>query len=454
MLQVAILARYFTAADFGDLALVMVVISFSQMFLDMGISNSLIHKQDANHEQLSSLFWFNILSGVVIFCLVTASSSFIADFFRRPELTPLIIIAGLNFIIIPFGQQFHMLMLREFRFGLITSADVIAAVINLVAVWSLAIKGMGVLSVILATLISTLATTCWFIFWGASIHRPELRLRFSEIRYFIRYGLYQTMERAVNYLGGSLDQILIGRILGNEALGIYSLAFRIAYIPIQRLNLLFNLITLPVLARLQDDHERFTHFYNLGMHYLMSIHLPVYFGLYLVADDFVSLYLGSNWESVVVLLRIFCLYGLIKAMINPVGIVFRAIGKVKLSFMVAVFWTLSSGSVLLVSMYFRPELQFIAWIQVFLVISLGSVWHIMTIIGCGISYRELLQSTPRLLAATMVMMAAVSSVRNFGIDDPVIRLTVSVAVGVVVYAAGLRIVDPTAYHFFRSGGRE
>ena len=66
LIQLIVLARFLSAEDFGLVAIVMVVIGFSQLFMDMGISNAIIHKQNTTDIQLSSLYWLNIFSGMTL----------------------------------------------------------------------------------------------------------------------------------------------------------------------------------------------------------------------------------------------------------------------------------------------------------------------------------------------------------------------------------------------------
>ena len=132
LLQLAILARFLEPSAFGLMALVMVVIGFSQAFLDMGISNAIIHKQEISKDQLSTLYWVNVLAGFLLFCIIVLIAPFISDFYKEPELTNLILIVALTFIIQPFGQQFMILWQKEMRFSEIAKIDIANKFISLV----------------------------------------------------------------------------------------------------------------------------------------------------------------------------------------------------------------------------------------------------------------------------------------------------------------------------------
>ena len=66
LFQVAILTRYLAKSDFGIIAIATLFIGFTQIFIDLGLSSGIMHKQDTNPKQYSSLFLLNILSGVIL----------------------------------------------------------------------------------------------------------------------------------------------------------------------------------------------------------------------------------------------------------------------------------------------------------------------------------------------------------------------------------------------------
>ena len=114
--QLAVLAWLLVPEDFGLMAMMMVVIGFAQAFADMGISNAIIHRQNTTDEHLSSLYWLNILAGIVLFFLLLAMVPAIVAFFAEPRLAELIPVTALIFLIAPFGQVFQALLQKNLRF--------------------------------------------------------------------------------------------------------------------------------------------------------------------------------------------------------------------------------------------------------------------------------------------------------------------------------------------------
>ncbi len=157
--QIAILSRFLDPTAFGLMALVTVVIGFSQAFLDMGISNAIIHKQQVSQDQLSTLYWINVLAGLFLFIIICGVAPFVASFYKETELTKLIILVAMSFLVQPFGQQFMVLWQKEMRFREIAKIEIITKSFTfVVSVW-LAYRGFGVYALVFGTLAGSVVQT-------------------------------------------------------------------------------------------------------------------------------------------------------------------------------------------------------------------------------------------------------------------------------------------------------
>ena len=96
LLQVSILTRYLEKSDFGIVAIATLFIGFIQIFMDLGLSIGIIHKQDISQKQYSSLFWFNVLSGLVLTIILVALSPVVARLYDEPALTQILALLSLN----------------------------------------------------------------------------------------------------------------------------------------------------------------------------------------------------------------------------------------------------------------------------------------------------------------------------------------------------------------------
>lgn len=337
ILQLSILTRFLLPADFGVMAIVMVIIGFSQAFLDMGISNAIIQKQDITDEQLSSLYWLNVISGAILFIVVCAISPLMALFYEKSELTVLVVLVAITFLIQPFGQQFMVLWQKEMRFAEICKIDISSKLMSLFVSVGCAYCGYGVYSLVFGTLAAVSLQTILFLLLGLKEHRPHLVFRWCEVREFVSFGAYQVGERTINYFNAQIDVIVIGKLLGTGDLGVYNVAKQLIMRPAQLVNPIITKVTFPAMAKMQGDPEALKKIYLKTTNYLSSINFPIYAIMIIVAPEIVLLLFGAKWMEAVPIVQVLCIYGALRSTGNPVGSLILARGRANLGF----YWNLA-----------------------------------------------------------------------------------------------------------------
>jgi len=368
LLQLAILARFLDPSAFGLMALVTVVIGFSQAFLDMGISNAIIHKQHITHEQLSTLYWVNVLAGIGLFIIVSAIAPAVSHFYAEPELTALIIIVALTFIIQPFGQQFMVLWQKEMRFSEIAKIDIVNRSVSLVVSVIFAYLGYGVYALVYGTLAGVMSQTAQFMVLGFKEHKPSFVFRVGDIKEFLGFGAYQMGEKTINYFNSQIDVLLIGKLLGTEALGIYSIAKQLIMRPAQIVNPIITKVTFPMMAKIQDDTVKLKNVYLKTINYLSSINFPIYAFLFVFAHEIIMLLFGAKWSEAVVIVQILSIYGAVRSTGNPIGSLLLAKGKANWGF----WWNLGLFFYVPVGIYISSQwgLEGVSWGLVVIMLSL------------------------------------------------------------------------------------
>lgn len=332
LIQLAILARFLDPSAFGLMALVMVVVGFSQAFLDMGISNAIIHKQEITKDQLSTLYWVNVLAGFALFIIISAISPLVASFYHEPELTMLIILVGVTFLIQPFGQQFMVLWQKEMRFSEIAKINITSKLISLMVSVYFAYEGYGVYALVYGTLSGVVVQTILFLYKGLQEHKPSFVFKLNEIKEFLSFGAYQMGERTVNYFNYEIDTMLIGKLLGVEALGIYTIAKQIVMRPSSIINPIITKVTFPAMSKIQDDVPRLKEVYLKTINYLSSINFPVYAFVFIFAHEIVLVLFGSKWLEAVIIIQILSVWAAWRSTGNPIGSLLLARGRANLGF--------------------------------------------------------------------------------------------------------------------------
>jgi O-antigen/teichoic acid export membrane protein len=331
-LQISIVSRILGPNSLGLMGMVMVVVGFAQMFSDMGVSGAIIQRKYITREQLSSLYWFNLASGIAVFVIVLAIRPLISSFYQSAELHGLLTWVSLVFLITPLGQQFQMLFQKELRFQLIAKVSIASAVAGAcTTIWA-AHVGFGVLSLVWGQLITATVASLSYACMGWNSWPPAAVFSFRQVKSFLGFGLYRTGEYAVTYLNNNLDNIIIGRLLGMTALGYYTIAYNLAIIPLTKINPILNRVAFPVFSQVQDDQERLKRGYFQALRAVGMVNFPIYLGMAAVSPVLVPVLFGSEWSASIPVLQVLCGVGILRCIANPAGSLVLAKGRADLAF--------------------------------------------------------------------------------------------------------------------------
>ncbi len=441
--QVAVLARMLPATDFGLMAMIAVVIAFGTAYADMGLSNAVIYRQDATRDQLSSLYWLNVLAGGCVFGTVVALSPVIADFFREPRLARLLPLAGLLFVITPFGQQFQMLLERSLRFRLLGAVDVCGASIGAATAITCALAGLGVVSLIVGQLANTGLRTAILAAVGWRTSRPRLHFRWRDTRGYVSFGLYQMGERSINQLSANLDYLIIGRVLGPAVLGPYSLAYQLAVMPMLKLNPVLTRVAFPAFAMRQSDLGALRRGYARISGLLVFAVYPFVIGLIVLAPVVVPVFYGDRWQAAVPLVQVLGLMALLKTLSNPSGSVMLAIGRANVGFWMNLGVTLAAAVSFLIAASHGGAIA-VAWTWVGIAALALSVVLLLLHRLIGLTLRQYLAELKRPLALVVLLgliVAAAYWILSAFISGSVVLLMILVGLGVVAYLVLWRVAD-------------
>ncbi len=332
-LKFAILARILGPEAFGLMGMVMVVIGFAQAFADMGVSNAIIYRQDATKEQLSSLYWLNILSGIVVFFIIWAVTPLVVVFYKEPQLNSLLHWTALIFLITPIGQQFQILLQRELKFNWLSVIEVITALADIIVAVLFAWRGSGVMALVLGQLAHAICRAVCLSMQGWRTWAPKFHFSLDDVKGYVGFGLYQMGERTINYFNSNLDYLLIGRLLGAEPLGYYTLAYNLIIAPVVKINPIITRVAFPVFAKVQNDQQLLKRGYLTVMRALSFVNFPIFFGLFATSSLLVHVVFGPKWLPSIILIKILCGVGLLRSTGNPVGSLLLAKGRADWGFM-------------------------------------------------------------------------------------------------------------------------
>ena len=431
LIYIAVLARYLSPVDFGLMAIVMVVIGFSQAFMDMGISNAIIYKQGITDEQLSSLYWLNIGSGVVLAGFVILLSPLIADFYNQSAIEDILVLLSLTFIITAIGNQYRILFQKELRFNILAKIEIVSAIASLVVAVYCAMNDFGVYALVNGSLTTVIVSSSLVFITGIKEHKPAFVFHYAEIKGFINFGLYQMAEKSVNYFSSQFDILLIGKLLGAESLGIYSLVKQLVMRPSMIINPIVTQVAFPLMSKVQDDTEQLKSIYLKMINSLSSINFPIHIAMAILAEAIVVVLFGDKWITAVPILQILSIYAMLRSTGNPIGALLLAKGRADLGF----WWNFALFFIIIVVIYMGSSfgLKGIAWSLLLLQVVLSVLsWYFLVNRLCSAGFLEYYKQI-----LNPLFLATISGAIGYSgliiTDNYLLQITSVSVIGLIVY---------------------
>ncbi len=323
--SVATVARLLGPRAYGVMAMANILMVFVLNFRDLGTGSAIIQRPVVSKSLLSSLFWVNFCFGLLLAGFICAVSPLLAGFFKTPELIPILCVLSISFWLTSCGITHSSLLLRQMRFRSLAAADLSAALAAYLVALTFAYKGFGVWSLVFANIASSLTSLIGY--WIGAKWRPAWEFAVSEVKSVARYSLNLSGFGIVNYFSRNADNITVGKVLGQAALGDYQMAYNLMLTPIQNISAVVAQATFPAFARIQDNDERFRLAYTRSCMLIGLISFPVLAGLGVVADPMIRTILGTKWLGAIRVFQILAPVGLAQSIYTTVGQIYMSKDK-------------------------------------------------------------------------------------------------------------------------------
>jgi len=445
IVQFALLANVMGAAEFGLVGMITTIVVFAQILIDLGLGSAVIQKERVTDRMLSTLFWLNMLVGVLVFVVLMVASPLIASFFHEEELVPLVRLLAIMFLIAPIGQQSQYMLQKELRFNALAVVEIIATFLSFFTLIGLLFVVSPIYAYVISQVLFYALKGILYFSVYLKTWRPKFVFRLAECKEILSFGGFQLASRLVNRIGSNLDVLLIGRFMGAEALGFYHLAYQVVTIPVLKINPILTRVAFPLFSKNQHDHsslkEGFLHISKL----LALVSFPLLLGVIAVADVFIVTVFGEQWLPATEILQIMAIVGLLRVLMNPNGSILLAKGKANLSFYWDTGVLLLYGLALWVAVQ-SQNLETVAWTYV--IVSLVNFfigrWLLAWLIQLPLKVYLQALSKPFILSITM--MAGAFWIKEISAryltDEAFWLMVLSVGGGAVVYLGLVSLAYP------------
>ena len=321
-----IVVRLLSPADFGLVAMAMVVLPYLRGIGDFGIPRIIVNFPDLTEDQIAQLNTFALLLGFACFGLAISLAFPAALFFRTPRLAAVII--ATSAVLVPWGFRAvsEGLLNKELRFRLLSTFDAINAIVAASVTLGMAYFGFGYWALVFGNLIGIFVRAILIV--ATRPHRYAIP-RISAIRQHLLYGWHVLVSLVAMNSYQSLDNATVGRVLGRTALGFYGMAWNLANVPLEKITSLVTTVLPSYLAKVQKEPVELCRYLRTLTEAVSFITFPATIGLGLVAKELIPLAFSHKWDNAVVPLEILSVYAAFRSIIALLPKVLQAVGNAR-----------------------------------------------------------------------------------------------------------------------------
>ena len=423
-----VLARLLTPEDFGTLAVLLVFVNVSNVFIQKGFAMALIQREHIEDIDTNTVFWVSEFIAVIMYIFIWLVAPMVEKIYRTPQLAVYLRAISISLFPGAFYSIENSLLVRNMRFKNMFFSSFAATLIAGIFAMSLAHNGMGCWALIWQSITQQLLLSLFsFPFCKWKIRRQVSKASFNTV---FRFGS-NVLFAELLYTGvENLRTLIIGVKYSPSDLAYYDRGQAYPSIAMRSIYDTVGSVLLPVFSREQNDNIRLKQFVQKALGFSFYLIAPSFIGFALVAEPITRLLLTDKWLSCVPYMRVFCLYQLGILPYCILRNVLYAMGQSKRCLFLEILKTFFSLSAVVIGMQMNP-------FAIALLLTLAS-W--LTTFAYGVEIhkslhfdlREIFGDLTRIILCCIGMSVAIQFVDRL-ISKIVLKILLDVLAGILVY---------------------
>lgn len=425
-----VLARLLEPELYGSIALVLVITSILQVFVDSGMATALIQKKDTDDLDFSSVFYFNLAFCLLLYAGLFLAAPLLGRFYGDSSLVPVIRVLGITIVVsgVKNVQQAYVAKTMQFRrfFFATLGGTLFSAAVGI----AMAYMGYGIWALVMQQLLNTAVNTA--ILWLTVGWKPQRCFSLQRLKVLVAYGWKILVSALLDTVYLKLYQVVVGLKYTSSDLAFYNKGDQYPNLLVENINSSIDSVLLPVLSAEQEQREHVREMTRRAVKTSTYIMFPMMAGLAICAEPFVRLLLTEKWLPCVPYMQIFCVmyafYPLHTANLNAI----KAMGRSDIFLKLEIIKKLISTVLLVAAVSFGVYAIALSQLLSCLIAMAVNAWPNRKLLGYSLlsQLKDILPPA----ALALVMGVCVWCVGLLGLGD-LPTLALQILLGVLVYAA-------------------
>lgn len=325
LLNVTVLARVLTPEDFGIVGVGVLLMTLFANIQDFGVAPAVIQRDSRIEDSISSGLTLRWAIAGILFVFIVGMSPLISEFYDNPAIMPVIVVMSSNLFIQPIAFSSYILLNRKLEFSKLAIVAVAQSLATTAVSISLALLNFSYWSLVFGSLSGSVSMVLAMRYYERGWYRPGIDKKL--MRELMDFGVHLLVTSLMGFVIFSVDQMLVGKILGIVTLGVYFVSVRFGRTLGDQISGTVNKVLFPTMARVKESMKHLKIGYVQSLRMIAMITAPLTLGLSALSPLFVSAVLGPRWTAAAVPLSILCFQGLLISLTTPAANVLMSMGK-------------------------------------------------------------------------------------------------------------------------------
>jgi len=304
-----VLARMLSPSEFGILGMITVFIAISNSIVDSGFSSALIQKNDAKDVDYNTVFYFNLLLGIILYIVLFLCAPAISLFFNEPVLIPVTRVMGVVLIINAFAIIQRTLLSKEVNFKTQTKVSLISSIASGVIGIGMAFAKFGIWSLVGQQISKQLLNS--ILLWIFNEWRPAKEFSIQSFKELFGFGSKLLLTGLIDTVYKNIYYLIIGKFYNADQLGQYTRAEQFNSIFSSNLTSVIQRVSYPVLCNIKSEEDRLKQVYKRIIKSSMLVTFALMLGLAAIAKPLILILIGEKWLPSIAFLQIICFAGML-----------------------------------------------------------------------------------------------------------------------------------------------
>jgi len=429
-----IVVHYLAPTDYGIVGMALLYLGLVQMVSELGAGGAVVRFRDLTADQVRQFNGLSITAGGVCLLISLALAIPLGHFFREPRLPVVLALMSSTFVISAFRIVPQALLQRQLQFRKLAVIDGVQSIVGACSTLTLAALGFGYWALAFGFVISaTIYASLVVIQNPTAFRRPRL----ASIRQPLTFSSHMLLSRFAWYAYSNADFAVIGRVLGDAALGAYTLGWTLSGMTVEKITAVIGRVTPAFFSKVQNDQSALRRYLLLLTEGLALVTFPACIGLALIANEFVRVALGERWIAAILPMQLLAVLATMRSVQPLIAQVLFAIGQSKLPMRNSIL----TAMVLPICFFFASRWGITGVATAWLIIGplMFSPLLLRTLRLIELPAKEYFKSLWPAISGCIVMACAVLSVDRvfLGTVPAYVSLIIEIVVGALAYAGTL-----------------